>query len=68
MSSFDVQNLFGVNGKVVLITGGSRGIGKMVRVGSILRFPEVFVNDFSLLKDCHRVREERCQGATFHAF
>jgi len=32
MSSFDVQNLFGVNGKVVLVTGGSRGIGKMVRV------------------------------------
>ena len=30
MSSFDVQNLFGVNGKVVLVTGGSRGIGKMV--------------------------------------
>ena len=36
MSSFDVHNLFGVNGKVVLITGGSRGIGKMVRVGSVL--------------------------------
>ena len=36
MSSFDVQKLFGVNGKVVLITGGSRGIGKMVRAGSVL--------------------------------
>ena len=36
MSSFDVQKLFGVNGKVVLVTGGSRGIGKMVRVGSTL--------------------------------
>lgn len=32
MSSFDVQSLFGVNGKVVLVTGGSRGIGKMVRM------------------------------------
>lgn len=38
MSSFDVQNLFGVDGKVVLITGGSRGIGKMVRA-----HPRLFV-------------------------
>lgn len=30
MSSFEVNNLFGVSGKVVLVTGGSRGIGKMV--------------------------------------
>ena len=72
MSSFDVQNLFGVNGKVVLVTGGSRGIGKMVCAGSILvrsppppRFPDVYVNDSPLSKDCYWVREEWCQGAGF---
>ena len=32
MSSFEVTSLFNVKGKVVLVTGGSRGIGKMVRV------------------------------------
>ena len=35
MSSFDIQNLFGVSGKVVLVTGGSRGIGKMVCVPTV---------------------------------
>ena len=32
MTSLDLNTLFGVKGKTVLITGGSRGIGKMVRV------------------------------------
>lgn len=36
MTSLDVQNLFGVSGKVVLVTGGSRGIGKMVCLGFVI--------------------------------
>ena len=32
MSEFDAAKLFGVHGKVALVTGGSRGIGKMVRL------------------------------------
>ena len=79
MSSFDVQNLFGVSGKVVLVTGGSRGIGKMVCAGFtfvrslVLRCfrlhmwvcADVNGSPPSNSRDCHRVREEWRQGAAF---
>ncbi|KAI5835301.1 NAD(P)-binding protein [Schizophyllum commune Tattone D] len=57
MSSFELTNLFSVKGKVVLVTGGSRGIGKMIATGFVRNGAKVYVSSRSA-KDCDKTASE----------
>ncbi|OBZ71535.1 Rhamnolipids biosynthesis 3-oxoacyl-[acyl-carrier-protein] reductase [Grifola frondosa] len=57
MSSFQISNLFDVSGKVVLITGGSRGIGKMIATGFVRNGAKVYISSRSE-KDCEATAKE----------
>jgi len=57
MSSFDVQNLFGVSGKVVLVTGGSRGVGKMIATGFVKNGAKVYISSRTV-KECEETARE----------
>jgi len=53
----DIQSLFGVKGKVVLVTGGSRGVGKMIATGFVKNGAKVYVSARSA-KDCQATARE----------
>jgi NAD(P)-dependent dehydrogenase (short-subunit alcohol dehydrogenase family) len=57
MSALQVENLFAVQGKVVLVTGGSRGIGKMIASAFVRNGAKVYISARSA-KECHATAEE----------
>lgn len=57
MASFESSNLFNVSGKIVLVTGGSRGIGKMIATGFIKNGAKVYISSRST-EDCEATAQE----------
>ncbi|VDC01889.1 unnamed protein product [Peniophora sp. CBMAI 1063] len=57
MASLDLNTLFGVKGKTVLITGGSRGIGRMIATGFVQNGAKVYISSRSV-KDCQETAAE----------
>ncbi|KAF8592042.1 NAD(P)-binding protein [Ramaria rubella] len=57
MASFQIGSLFDVKGKIVLITGGSRGIGKMIATGFVRNGCKVYISSRTA-KECDTTANE----------
>lgn len=58
-----MKNLFSVEGKTVLVTGGSRGIGEMIATGFVENGAKVYIASRKQA-DCDRVAEELSSRGT----
>ncbi|KAL0578599.1 hypothetical protein V5O48_003390 [Marasmius crinis-equi] len=56
-SRLEISNLFQVEGKVALVTGGSRGIGKMIATGFVKNGAKVYISSRST-QDCEATASE----------
>ncbi|KAJ8083828.1 hypothetical protein PM082_002594 [Marasmius tenuissimus] len=56
-SSLEISNLFQVKGKIVLVTGGSRGIGKMIATGFVRNGAKVYISSRTA-GDCEKTASE----------
>jgi NAD(P)-dependent dehydrogenase (short-subunit alcohol dehydrogenase family) len=57
----DTTELFGLRGRVALVTGGSRGIGEMIAAGFVAQGARVYVSSRSE-EECRRVAAELSTG------
>ena len=55
--SFDLSELFSVKGKIAIVTGGSRGIGKMIAAGFVANGVKTYITE-RIAEACQATAEE----------